>query len=314
LINRAFTYLGIITLCLYGLRYCHWQNLLSQKTGYYAKYRKAFFEKNDYNVLFLGSSRCAMHYNTGLFDTLTGCNSFNLSLSGATPRVSLAVLKAYLENSKAPEYILFETDLHNVDVDGEIMEFNNYFPFLRNRTLLTEFSEIDPRMKHFYYNAFYSWPYTGYKNISTGIRARLGLECAWENSEYKGFIMADPRPPLDFMPAHPKKGGYSVLNEKYARELIAFCKKEKIQLIFVTSTMFAGGKLDLGNKDQIVKQVDQIVTESGLPHWNLSSSPYCDQRKLFYDHFHMTYEGSRLFTLKLAGLFGNNCQKNPLKP
>ena len=308
MIKRAIIYFIIITAVLYGLRSYHWNNLLSQQNGYYAKYRTAFLERNDFDVLFLGSSRCAMHYNTMLFDSITGCNTFNLSLSGATPRVSLAALKAYLVNSKAPKYILFETDLHNIHMDGDIMEFNNYFPFLQNNILREEFNKIDKRITHFYYNAYYSWPYTGYKNISTGLRARFNITSTNDEHITKGFITESKRSSLTFKKCTPQKGGFSVMNRQYTEELIQFCNSKNIKLILVTSPMFAGGKLDLANKQEVVTQVDQLAVLFGLEHWNLSTTPYCNQRDLFIDHFHMNVRGARLFTCKLASLFSNKCQ------
>lgn len=314
MIKKAFTYLVVVTLALYGLRALHWNGLLMQKHGYYAKYRTAFLEKNDFDVLFLGSSRVAMHYNTALFDSLTGSNSFNLSLSGATPRVSLAALKAYLQNSSLPKYILLETDLHNVNFDSGIMEFNNYFPFLNNETLLEEFNKIDPRMKHFYYNAYYSWPYTGYRNIITGIRGRFNIPYWYDEKEYKGFFMNDRQCSFKFISTKPYKGGFTAINGKYFEEIITFCKQKSIKLILVTSPMFAGGKVDLLNKEQIVNEVCAYAKINNLEHWDLSSTPYCNQRELFIDHFHMNYKGAQLFTSKLAYLYSNNCQKKALNP
>jgi hypothetical protein len=314
LIKKIVAYFIVVTAGLYGLRYLHWKGLLMQEQGYYATYRKAFLEKNDHDVLFLGSSRAITHYNTAVFDSLTGCNSFNLSMSGASSGVSLAALKAYLKNSKAPKYILYETDFHNVHVDRDIMEFNNYFPFLKNEVLLEEFNKIDPRMKHFYYDAYYSWPYTGYKNISTGLRSWFHLVSARDRAYYKGYVLNDYENPSRLIIPEKRRVAFTPQNEKDLRALMAFCKQMNIKLILVTSPMFAGGKVDMLNKDQVVDQLNQIVAENKLQHWNLSSTPYCDQRNLFLDHFHMNYRGARLFTCKLAGLFSNNCQKNPLKP
>jgi len=314
LIKKIIIHTVCVTLGLYGLRYLHWKGLLQQEQGYYAKYRTAFLEKNEYDVVFLGSSRVAMHYNTAMFDSLTGSNSFNLSLSGATPRVSLAALKAYLEKSAVPKYIFLETDLHNVHANGDIMESNNYFPFFQNQTLLNEFNQIDPRMKHFYYNAFYSSPYTGYKNISTSLHSWFGVKGKIDDRFYKGYVKNDYENGSCLQLVKPYKGGFSAMNGKYFEEIIRFCKQKNIQLVLVSSPMFAGGKIDLLNKGQIVTTLDAYAQLYGLQHWNLSSTPYCNQRNLFIDHFHMNYKGARLFTAKLADLYSNNCQKNALNP
>jgi lysophospholipase L1-like esterase len=110
------------------------------------------------------------------------------------------------------------------------------------------------------------------------------------------------------------KGGFSANNARYFKEIISYCKQQKIQLILISSPIFAGGKVDLLNKEDIVLEVDQIAQVNGIKHWNLSSQPYCNQRELFIDHFHMNHKGARLFTEKLAFLYSNNCQKNALNP
>lgn len=314
MIKKIIIYTVCVTLGLYGLRYLHWKGLLQQKQGYYAKYRTAFLEKNNFDVVFLGSSRVAMHYNTQLFDSLTGRNSFNLSLNGATPPVSLAALKAYLEKSTAPKFIFLETDIHNIHNEGNIMEFNNYFPFLKNKTLLNEFNKVDDRMKHFYYNPYYSWPYTGYKNISTSLHSWLGIPGKIDDRFYKGYVKNDYENGSCLQITKKYKGGFSANNARYFKEIISYCKQQKIQLILISSPIFAGGKVDLLNKEDIVLEVDQIAQVNGIKHWNLSSQPYCNQRELFIDHFHMNHKGARLFTEKLAFLYSNNCQKNALNP
>lgn len=285
-----------------------------QKQGYYAKYRTAFTEKNDFDVLFLGSSRAANHYNTKVFDSLTHRNSFNLSVSGANSRVSYVILKAYLVNSPAPKEIFFESDLHNLGVNThDIMEFNNFFPFLGNKTLLEGYNAIDPRLKHFYYNAYYSWPYTGYKNISTSLRCWLGHTTEMDKKMYKGFFKDDIHPVLNFTSAKAYPASIEAQNGQYLDSIILLCKEKKSKLTLVTSPLFAGGKIDISNKDQIVGQVNQIVKKYGISHWDFSSRPYCSQRDLFVNHFHMTYKGARIFTLELANFYSNNCQKNALK-
>jgi hypothetical protein len=79
LIKKIIIYFLLITCSLYSLRYLHYYGLLKQKQGYYGKFNLAFFNKNKFNVLFLGSSRSEMHYDTKIFDSITGRNSFNLS-------------------------------------------------------------------------------------------------------------------------------------------------------------------------------------------------------------------------------------------
>ena len=291
---------------MFGLRYLHYKGLLMQNQGYYAKYKTAFFEKNNYSVLFLGSSRVEMHYNTKQFDSLTSQNSFNLSLAGATPQIAFAALKAYLLNSKAPNYLFYEIDYHYLKYQAtEIKEFSNYFPFLSNPVLRAEFNKIDGRINHFYYNPYYSFPYTGLKNISTGLHGWLGIANKTDKYYYKGFIKEVLRPNLKYNLIKRYYSYFNGSNKNYLDSIIQLCKKNNTKITLVSSPMYAGGVLDVANKLQIINQLKLIAKQNNITYYNLSSLPFCNNRTLFIDHYHLNYKGALKFTPHLSQLFNN---------
>ena len=314
MIKKIIIYFLIVTALLYGLRYLHYKGLLMQQNGYYGKYKTCFFKKNDFNVLFLGSSRVEMHYNTWLFDSLTKQNSFNLGLGGATPQVAFAVLKAYLQNSKAPKYLLFEIDYHFLKYkSSQIKEFNNYFPFLSNKTLLNEFSKIDGRMSNFYYNPYYSWPYTGFKNISTSLHGWLNIQNKTDSLYYKGYLKEVLRPSLNYVPITKYYSFFNVTDRSYLDSIITLCKKNNTEITLITSPIFAGAKVDLLNKEQIINQLNNIAKINKISYYNLSSLSFCNERERFIDHYHLNYSGATKFTLFLSNVFNNKLVTNTLK-
>lgn len=314
MIKKIFLYFICLTALLFGVRRLHYYGLLKQEKGYYAKYKTAFFNKNNFNVLFLGSSRVEMHYDTRIFDSLTGKNSFNLSLAGATPRVAFAALKAYLANSSAPEIIFYEADYHFLKYpSAEIKEFNNYFPFLKNETLRREFNSIDKRMNHFYYNPYYSFPYTGFKNLSTSLHGWLNIPNKTDSLYHKGYLKEVFRPHLDYIASTPAYSWFSSLERNYLDSIIIICNQKNIDLTLITSPMFAGGKLDVANKKEIISQLENIATINKIQYYDLSSLPFCNRRGLFIDHYHMNAAGATKFTLFFAGFFSNKLAANPLK-
>ncbi len=278
-----------------------------QTQGYYAKYKTAFFDKNNYTVLFLGSSRVEMHYNPRQFDSLTHQTSFNLSLAGATPQIAFAALKAYLLNSKAPQYIVYEVDYHFLKYKAtEIKEFNNYFPFLSNAVLKSEFNKLDSRMNHFYYNPFYSFPYTGFKNISTSLHGWFNIPNKTDTLYYKGFLKEVLRPHLKYTAIRPYYSFFNVSDRSYLDSIIQICKQNKTHLTLVSSPIFAGGKLDIANKPQIVSQLQAIASINEINYYDLSSLPFCNNRNLFIDHYHLNYDGALKFTPYLSKIFIEN--------
>lgn len=314
MIKKALLYFICLTALLFGLRQLHYHGLLKQEKGYYAKYKTAFFTKNNFDVLFLGSSRVEMHYDTRTFDSLTGKNSFNHSLAGATPRVAFAALKAYLANSSAPEIIFYEVDYHFLKYPStEIKEFNNYFPFFKNETLRREFNSIDNRMNHFYYNPYYSFPYTGFKNLSTSLHGWLNIPNKTDSLYHKGYLKEVLRPHLDYIPSTPASSWFSSLERNYLDSIITICKQKNIDLTLISSPMFAGGKLDVSNKEEIISQLENIAKINKIHYYDLSSLSFCNRRGLFIDHYHMNAAGATKFTLFFAGFFSNKLAANPLK-
>ena len=275
------------------------------------------FHKADsahYDALFLGSSRVEMHYNTYLFDSLTKQNSFNLSLAGATPQVAFAALKTYLQSSKAPGYLLYELDYHFLKyISNEVKEFNNYFPFLSNKTLLTEFNNIDKRMTQFYYNPYYSWPYTGFKNMSTSLHGWLNIPNKTDSLYYKGYLKEVLRPVLNYIPVKKYYTFFNITDRNYLDSIITICKKNNIKIILLSSPIFAGGKVDLLNKTQIISQLNNIATINKIKYYDLSSLPFSKERNCFMDHYHLNYTGATKYTLFLSRFFNNKINTNSLK-
>lgn len=314
MIKKTLIYFFVITALLYGLRFLHYKGLLMQKNGYYAKYKTCFLEKNNFDVVFLGSSRVEMHYNTHLFDSITKRNAFNLSLAGATPQVAFAALKSYLQNSKQPKFLFYEIDYHFLKYKStQVKEFNNYFPFLVNKTLLNEFTKIDNRMPMFHYNPYYSWPFTGLKNISTSLHGWLNIQNKTDSLYYKGYLKELLRPSLSFVPIKKYYSYFNLSERNYLDSIIYLCKKNNITITLVSSPIFAGGKIDLKNKPQIIKQLHAIAKINAINYYDWSSLPFCNNRNYFVDHYHLNYFGANKYSIHFSHFFNNKIALFPLK-
>ena len=313
MIRKAVLYFCVLTALLYGFRLLHYQGLLKQEYGYYAKLKTAFLESNRYTVLFLGSSRAEMHYDTRVFDSLTGQNSFNLGLAGATPQVAFSALKAYLLNSSAPRYLIYEVDYYALKKKStEIKEFNNYFPLLSNSVLRNYFNRIDKRMVQFYYNPYFSWPFIGLKNISTGIHGWFNIPNKTDSLYYKGFVREILRPSLKFQSVRKHYVYFNISERSYLDSIIHCCKQNKIKITLMSSPVFAGGQLDISNKKEITKQLHNIARIQAISYFDLSSLPFCDKRFLFVDHKHLNYAGAKAFSPYLINIFNNKIQDSAL--
>lgn len=235
-------------------------------------------------------------------------------MAGATPKVAFAALRIYLSKSKAPKEIFYDIDYHNMHQESkEIKDFNNYFPYLKDEVVRNEFTKIDSRMPLFYWVPFYSLPYTGFKNLSTGLHGWLHIPNKTDSLFEEGYFKENLRPALSFTSVRPETIVPNPVELNYLDSIIDLCARNSIKLTCVSSPMFAGGILDVSNKKELLSRLSEHLKVKGVTYMDMSSLPFCNRRDLFVDHFHMNYKGSILFTAYFADLYSNKLQKNAFK-
>ena len=313
MIKRGILYFAIVTAALYVLRCLHYEGLL-RTSGYYGKYREAFLGGRYADVVFLGSSRVEMHYDTRSFDSLTGSNSFNLGLPGATVHEAFAAYRGYLAGHKPPAFLIYEIDYHAMmERSSGIMEFGNFFPFLSNTVLRRELNRIDKRMNWFYFVPYLSWPYTGLRNISTSLHGWLNIPNKTDHLYYKGFFKEVLRDSLNYRHSVPVNVYIHSSERAYLDSLAEVCRRTGTCLTFVTSPLFACGELDVANRREITSQVKNIAKACQAEYFDFSCLPFCNRREFFVDHYHMNYKGTSAFTPWLCSAFNNKIKAPALK-
>lgn len=295
--KRFIIYFVILVIALFGFRKFHYSNLLSVNYGFYGKYTTIFNKSNNFDVLFLGSSRAQMHYNTKLYDECKKSNSFNLSYNGANVQQAYTLLKCYLIKSNAPKKLYYEIDYHVLKTheDGW-MDFQNLFPYLSNNQIYNMLNKIDNRFFYAKYFPFYSLPNSGIKNYSTSAHYFLHKSIQTDSLFYKGYFKNNVQQGLLNFPNQLKYQWINGIDRNYLDSIIVLCNQKNIKLSFITSPIFGGGKLDVINHKQLINYLNQIAFINNISYINLSSLSFCNDRSLFVDQHHMNEKGSNLFT------------------
>lgn len=272
-----------------------------------------FLKKNDYNVLFLGSSRVEKHFNTKIFDSITRLNSFNLGVTGATPRIAYGVLKAYCSKSKLPEYLIYDFDYHFLKYGIDtIKHFPRYFPFLDNTVLFQQFNQIDNRFCQFKNNPFYSLPFSNVRMLAASLHGWSGIEGAFDTTYYKGFTDLCFTDTLKKKMNKPFYGFIHPVERQYIDSIINFAAINNIKLLLVTSPMYAAVNSEMLNKKQVLEQLANIAQLNGLKYLDLSNQWFTDRMRYFTDYYHMTGEGADIFTCNFAQNFQQYFDKKPV--
>lgn len=290
-VYRAFLYAGI----------------RKNKQGIYNKYNELFLKTNNaYDVLFIGSSRAEMHFDPKIFDSITGLNSYNMGISGASPKISLALLKTYCSYHQKPKYLLCNIDYFSLQNDTDrLNDFPRYFPYLENDLLRNELQKMDKRFSSFYYNPLHSLPYTQIEYLSASLHGWLNIAGKYDTLMYKGFQTSESNAFNSSDKPQPKYSFLSVKNRKYLDSLILFAKTNDIRLMLITSPVYGNGEMNVSNKNQLVNQLKNIAFINHVPYLNYTDSSIYKNHLLFADFFHLNRPGAYRFTQSISFAFNN---------
>jgi len=246
-----------------------------------------FSNKEPFNYVFVGSSRCNQAYDPSIFERKGLGKSFNLGSYSQTFSNSVNILESCLDSSNCKNLIIdiypnafFKSDLESsIDLItnaneklGETILINDYTFQKLNALLFQRFSsdlESSPRPVSYNYNGHL-------KNEET----------------FSGRVQSDSiKVELKFNKEH--------------RELIskaeALCKMKSINLFFCISPVSSFKNNDgyaqmLRFFKENISETSEIIDMSDIE---------IDSRLHFYDRIHLNYKGSQIFTGRLSEYFLN---------
>ncbi len=317
--KRALLSVLISLLLLYIVRELEYQGVRRNESGEFAKLRETFLEPQDYDLIYIGSSRAECSFYPPIIDSMTGLRSYNIGMKGATMPFIRATLEAYLVNSKAPEYVVLNIDIHSfTDSPDTIFDFPRYFPYLSNPALLKGLQENDKRFTAFRWLAPYSMPYFNARYLNNSLRGWTGKPGKYDSLYVRGFApsLADPSFQT-YQPGAPtlhKNPEPFILENLEQIRLV--CEKHGSKLVVVVSPLYYEAEKVILNYHQLVSVFRDYTTTKKLPFLDLSAYPrwndsdvsppplpgpvarqeYAYSRTFYSDPFHLNASGAMLFS------------------
>ena len=303
MVKKVFIHVCILVLLLYAIRFFLYTGLKQNEQGLFKKFSVMFLEKNNYDNLFIGSSRAECHFNPLIFDSINGFNSYNIGVSGSNNAFTYAILKAYLHKSYPPKQIIFNLDFHfSHESSDTIYEFPRFFPFLENHVLYKELKKRDPRFFMFKYFPFFSLPQMNDKYLNWCIRGYINKPSPYDCSGEKGNLKISSMEykNLDELDTTHYKGLVLKENLDYLDSIVQLSKKVHARLILVVSPTFISGINRITNFPQHIKRFSDFARKNDILFIDYSTDTMCFQKKWFADFYHMKPEGCDAFTLKFS--------------
>jgi hypothetical protein len=229
-----------------------------------------------------------------------------MGISGASPKISLALLKTYCSQHQKPKYLICNIDYFSLQNDTDrLNEFPRYFPYLKNEKLRNELLRMDKRFLSFYYNPLHSLPYTQVEYLSASLHGWLNISGKYDTLMYKGFQTSLTNSFNYLDKPQAKYNVISTKNRQYLDSLIIFAKANEMQCLLVTSPVFGNGELNVLNKSELVNQLKQIAFANHFQYFNYTDSSAYNNPAFFADFFHLNRTGAIGFTQSISFAFNN---------
>lgn len=293
----------ITVLLAYIAREVLYAGARSHERGLYQKLNTIFLQSNSYDMIFLGSSRAESHFDPEVIDSITGLQSYNAGLEGASMAFVHTAFKAYLHKSEAPRFAVLNVDLHSPGINYDtVHHFPRYFPYLSNPELYKGLASRDKRFALFRWIPFYSMPYYSAKYLNASLRGLAGAGGPLDTGWVQGFVPLGPAQtvPLDTF----AYGSYSVSLPPVFFEsldsIAALCKRKSISLVMVLSPVYHRQVHALENRLQLTRKLREYAAKEGIPLIDHFETPVSYRPGLFADPDHLNSMGSRIFS-RIAG-------------
>lgn len=249
----------------------------------------------DADIVFIGSSRAADHYQPEIIDSILGTRSYNLGQYGQTIEsdiIRYKLLRKY--EDKTPFLYVWDVYFASFNCSSKFQD-EQYTPFLFNKDIWTT---VNSKSKHF---SFFD------KYIPLLRYWRKGIIPEYDalRSPIRGFVYnIDTWNPNEMANLKEESLTYS-LDESMISEFcstIDTIKKGGSDVIIVFSPLHIKGQKAMQNLDNLIHILDSIASTKQCIFANYLSDPICHDSSYFKNAMHLNKEGTDFFSAKFAHL------------
>ena len=242
-----------------------------------------------YDVVFLGSSRANNHFVAPLFEE-KGIKTFNYGMSASHLFEASLLLKLMVERKFVIKKLILETDMNLANETRDAGISAQFLPYLHDSQIIKNHFSVEQDFWKLYYIPFYRY---------LAFDAKIGFR------EMNRSWRQVPTNYLDNLGYHPlggkKKGNMKndirkmkPLDNRYYKEIKAICKANNIELIALMTPMCSNVK-GMDYFDKVKSKYPEIH--------NYEKAVEGDQ--YFSSCGHLNDEGARMFTkIILKDFFG----------
>ena len=297
LLKLGLTVVGL-WIVAWGLDLIITNNLKHSDARMFSTYNAIYSDTLQCDAVVMGSSREQVQYDVRILDSITGLNSYNISVDGRCIDAEVVIYNAYRHHAPKPKVIIQNIDWGTMQMSNGY-EREQYLPYLDKDDLFEQTCE----------NEGFSWAdrwlplvrYAGYRNI---IFEGLGLpaKVARPGNIYKGYIAVDA--PWDGT-AFRQIDTLGITVNPEAIEIfdryLAQCQSEGIQVVMVYAPFYIGATRKMGPAaDTMFALYQSFADRYGFQILNYTYDSISHDTLNFYNASHLNRRGAEMFSIKLA--------------
>ena len=241
-----------------------------------------FASKQDYDVLFLGSSHAYRSFDPRIF-AAHGIKSYNLGTTSQAPVNSYELLKRSISRTKA---VVLEVYPDTISSQGR----ESYLDFLVNSNSYSLILDMAIDIWDTRYLSFLAIKkIIDHENKDTQVKNESFFDgyvetnsIAKENTKYESYVLNEQ---------------YIEEQIKYLNKIIKLCKDHGVKLSFVYAPVPA--ELTIAGEHKLLVELSDLGQANGVSFYNIGRNHNLDSKRFFFDDDHLNKEGVSVFNKML---------------
>lgn len=273
-------------------------------------------DTTNYDVVFVGGSTVECNFDPQIIDSVCEVNSMNVSIKGCSIAQQLYLLKKYLENHAAPKMIVLGVDYRTLSPSILPFRYTDYYEYMNDSLWEALNVQAVPRFKFRKIlsrtDLFMKYSAKSDYQKFAGLFAALHVPKHFDNLSdeplwlsgftRKGYFALDVKwqPSSDKMLLGEEKLPIEETGKTLLNYFIENAKLKTSKVIIVFSPGFSDIQRHFYNSPELFSTFNAACAKGNIPFWNYQNNSMCNDKKYFYDMYHMNKTGAEKFSVVFA--------------